>query len=67
MRKLILYVFVGLVVSLPARGADVVYSGGGVLSQIADGGGWQTSITLVNLDTVSSFYILTITAITDNH
>ena len=60
MRKVILYVFFGLVVSLPVRGADIVYSGGGVLSQIADGGGWQTSITLVNLDTLSSFYILTI-------
>jgi hypothetical protein len=40
--------------------ADVVFSGGGVLSQIADGGGWQTSITLVNLDPASSFYVLTI-------
>jgi hypothetical protein len=27
---------------------------------VADGGGWQTSITLVNLDPTSSFYILTI-------
>ena len=60
MRKVVLYLLSGLLLSLPVRGADVVFSGGGVLSQIADGGGWQTSITLVNLDPTSSFYILTL-------
>ena len=60
MGKLIVYLFFARLLSLPVSGADVVNSGGGVLSQIADGGGWQTSITLVNLDPTSSFYILTI-------
>ena len=38
--------------------SDVVYPGGGVLAQVADGGGAQTTITLVNVDTQAAPYTL---------
>jgi hypothetical protein len=38
--------------------SDIVYPGGGTLTQIVDGGGTNTIITLANLDTVSAPYTL---------
>jgi hypothetical protein len=57
-RRVIVYSFFALLLSVPVKGADVVFDGGGVLSQVADGGGWATSVTLVNLDQTPSFYVL---------
>ncbi len=42
----------------PARAADIVYAGGGALSQVVDGGGTRTTITLVNLDGSAAPYTL---------
>lgn len=47
-----------LLISVPAHASDIVYSGGGTLAQIVDGGGTQTTITLVNLDGVVAPYTL---------
>lgn len=41
-----------------ARAADMVYPGGGVLTQVADGGGTTTTITLVNVDSLPAPYSL---------
>lgn len=41
------------------RAADIVYPGGGVLTHIVDGGGTQTTITLVNVDSQPAPYTLT--------
>ena len=48
----------GLIFWLRARASDLVYPGGGVLAEIADGGGIQTTITLVNLDSLPAPYTL---------
>jgi hypothetical protein len=47
-----------LLISLPAHAADIVYSGGGALSQIVDGGGTHTIFTLINLDSSAAPYTL---------
>jgi hypothetical protein len=41
-----------------ARAADIVNAGGGVLSQIAAGSAWNTSITLINLTGIAEAYEL---------
>ncbi|HEV2198393.1 MAG TPA: hypothetical protein VGR73_01125 [Bryobacteraceae bacterium] len=40
--------------------ADTVFSGGGVFPHVADGGGNQTAMTLVNLDDTANTYTLTL-------
>lgn len=47
-----------LLISAPVYASDIVYPGGGTLTQIADGGGTSTIITLVNLDNVAVPYSL---------
>jgi hypothetical protein len=42
----------------PAHAADIVYAGGGALSQIVDGGGISTILTLINLDSSAAPYTL---------
>jgi hypothetical protein len=42
----------------PAHAADIVYAGGGALSQIVDGGGTSTILTLINLDSSAAPYTL---------
>jgi hypothetical protein len=54
----LVYGLICVSVSVPAYASDVVYPGGGTLSQIVDGGGTHTIITLVNLDIVPAPYIL---------
>jgi hypothetical protein len=44
--------------SAPAQAADIVYAGGGALSQIVDGGGTSTILTLINLDGSAAPYVL---------
>jgi len=48
--SLALLIVSGLIFWLRARASDLVYPGGGVLAEIAGGGGIQTTIALVNLD-----------------
>lgn len=43
---------------LPVYASDIVYPGGGAFTQIEDGGGTQTTITIVNLDSVAASYTL---------
>lgn len=45
-------------VVLPVYASDIVYAGGGAFTQIADGNGTHTTITLVNLDSVPATYTL---------
>ncbi len=42
----------------PLYAADIVYAGGGALSQIVDGGGTRTILTLINLDSSVAPYAL---------
>lgn len=56
--SLALLVVGGLIFWLPARASDLVYPGGGALAEIVDGGGFQTTITLVNLDSLPAPYTL---------
>lgn len=44
--------------SLPMYASDIVYPGGGAFTQIEDGGGTQTTFTIVNLDSVAASYTL---------
>jgi len=44
--------------SAPAYASDIVYAGGGALSQIVDGGGTRTILTLVNVDSSAAPYTL---------
>ena len=44
--------------SVPVHAADIVYAGGGALSQIVDGGGTSTILTLINLDGSAGPYTL---------
>ncbi|HEV2200796.1 MAG TPA: hypothetical protein VGR73_13330 [Bryobacteraceae bacterium] len=44
--------------SAPARASDIVYSGGGTLAQIVDGGGTNTIFTILNMDSVTAAYTL---------
>lgn len=43
---------------LPVYASDIVYPGGGAFTQIEDGAGTQTTITLVNLDSAAASYTL---------
>ena len=54
--SLALLVVSGLVFWVPARASDLVYPGGGVLAEIAGGGGIQTTIALANLDSLPAPY-----------
>ena len=47
-----------MLISVPARASDIVYSGGGTLAQIIDGGGTNTIFTIVNIDSVTASYTL---------
>lgn len=42
-----------------ACASDIVFPGGGVLTHVVDGGGTQTTITLVNVDSLPAPYSLT--------
>lgn len=44
--------------SVPAHASDIIFPGGGTLAQVVDGGGTQSTITLVNLDTTAASYTL---------
>lgn len=48
-----------LIFAPSTKAADMVYPGGGVLTQVADGGGTTTTITLVNVDSLPAPYSLT--------
>jgi hypothetical protein len=56
--SIVLFAVFMLLAAVAAYASDVVYPGGGVLAQVADGGGAQTTITLVNVDTQAAPYTL---------
>lgn len=49
---------IAALVVLPVYASDIVYAGGGAFTQIEDGNATQTTITLVNLDSVAASYTL---------
>ncbi len=57
MKGLVRHFLLMLALAIPGA-AEIVNSGGGVVAQVADGGGLQTAVTLVNLQDVAAFYIL---------